>query len=457
MKFYCRYHPIVVANWHCAQCRRNYCRDCVPAADTSLQTGTCPQCRNPLSVLRERKTEVPFWQNMAQFCLFPFRHEPALLMLILAALSLVALAGEVAALVVLALGLFLLHRYVHACAVGFARGRFEAPSVQVLLDAGEYTSTTALLLANGVLIGPVALNVWYQQPLGVAAFGLLALLVAPALLISVLRQQDLRLALKPETLLAPIVRMEQKYWWLSACLALAVLIGLITTDLFVQHAPAFIVYPACTAIVSALVLALAALFGYVLCQYDAFDQASNQDAAKPRKAKGELPTLITDTQIDMALKDGELDKVIDLLKGALKKKGSADLRRDQLFTLLNQRGDYAALAEDAEVYLWRLLTRGQFRQAFTLLKELQQAQATFCLHDLELSTQLAELCFKHGEYKLLLWLARDGHKRFKPEPALARLYTLAADTLSQHFGAEKKAAVFREYVQTHLTPKQDAG
>lgn len=457
MKFYCRYHPIVVANWHCPQCRRNYCRDCVPAADATLQTGTCPQCRSPLSVLKERKTELPFWQNMAQFCLFPFRQEPALLMLILAALSLIALAGEVAGLVVLGLGLFLLHRYAHACAIGFARGRFEAPSVQVLLDAGEYTSTTAFLLANVVLIGSVVLSLWFDQTLSAVGLGLLALLVAPALLISVLRQQDLRLALKPETLLAPLVRMDRQYWWLSAFLALEVLIGLIATDLFVQHAPAFIVYPAGTIIVTALFLALAALLGYVLCQYDAFDLSSHQETTKPRKAKGELPVLITDTLIDMALKDGELDKVIELLKGALKQKGSADLRRDQLFTLLHQRGDYAALLEDAEIYLWRQLTRGQYRQAFTLLKEFQQTQATFCLHDLELSAELAELCFKHEEYKLLLWLARDAHKRFKPEPALARLYTLAADTLSQHFGADKKAEVFREYVRTHLTPQSDAG
>jgi hypothetical protein len=454
MKFYCRYHPIVVACWRCPQCRRNYCRDCVPAADFVLQEGTCPQCRAPLSILRERRTELPFWQNLAQFCLFPLRQESLLLMLMLAALSLVALAGEVAALVVLALGLILLHRYAHATAVAFARGRFEAPSVQTLLDAGEYTSTSALLLANAVLIGPVVASLWFEQRLSAAAFGLLALLVAPALLVSVLRQQDFRLALKPETLLAPIVRMGRQYGWLSACLALAVLIGLIATDLFVQHAPPFLIFPACTAIVTALVLALASLFGYVLCQYDAFDQSTDQDAAKSRKTKGELPVLITDTLIDMALKDGELDKVIELLKGALKQKGSADLRRDQLYTLLYQRGDFPALLDDAETYLWRLVLRGQSRQAFDLLKIFQQTQVTFCLHDLELSVQLAELCYKQEEYKLLLWLARDGHKRFKPEPALARLYTLAADTLSQHFGADKKAAVFREYVQTHLTPSQ---
>lgn len=457
MKFYCRYHPITVARWHCKKCRLGFCTDCIPAADHALKMAKCPHCQDALGYLKERKTEQPFWQEHQRFYRFPLQREPMLLILLTGLFSLAALLNDIAAFGVLALNLLLLHRYAHASVIDFARGRFQAPGLQVLLNRESFTGTFALLLANVVLVGPGVLCAVRGLRAAAAVVSILALLIAPALLISVLRQQDFRAALNPASLLAPIVRMDKEYWLLSAYLALCLLLGLIVTDVFLQHAPPVLWYPAFTVIPAYLMLALAALFGYVLCQYDAFDVAAEGDTVKSRKPKAELNTLITNTHIDMALKDGELDKVITLLRTSMKQKKASDLRRDQLYFLLRQRKDYAALAENAEAYLWRLLIRSQYKEALHLLKALQTLDPAFCLHDLELSFQLAEHCSAQEEYRLLLWLARDGHKRFKAEPALARLYTLAADTLENHFGEGKKAALFRDFVQAHLSPSQDAG
>jgi hypothetical protein len=453
MKFYCRYHPITAARWHCPKCRIAFCRACVPLADERTREGVCPHCRESLQFLRERRVDTPFWQNNSRFYRFPFQPEPALLLMLNALIGSVAAVNSITLGLAACLTLLLSLRYGLAISNHFAQGKLQAPSLQTIVSGKGYRATLALLLAVLVLVAPPSLAIWLDNPVNALILTLLSLLSAPALIISVLRQQDLLAALHPTILLAPIVRLGWAYLITCAHVGLCLLIGNIVRDLFFLHTTPAFGFAASAVMVSYACMVLAALFGYTLCQYQAgaseTTESGQDDAAS--MPRNQAQALQTQALIDMALKDGRLDTLISLLKAEMKQKCVSDLRRDQLYFLLSQREDFDALLEDAEIYLQRLLMRGRAQDAFRLIRQLRAHDSSFRLYNAELSLQLAEQARKTGDFRLVLWLAQDAHLRLKPEPALARLYLLTATVLANEFNAAPKAAVFVDYVHTHLS------
>ncbi len=450
MKHYCRYHPITAARWHCPQCHIAFCRDCVPLADEKHRSGACPHCKESLQYLRERRVEEPFWARNTRFYMFPLQREPILLMVMVGLLAGLARLNPIATWLLLGLGVLLVLRYGFAVTQQCAQGKLKAPTLQVITENSGYQGTLAVFVALAVMLGPAVAAMHFDQPWLATLGTLLALLCAPALIISTLRQQHFVAALQPKSLLAAVVRLESAYLVLVFHVFFCLILFRIASDLFVQHAPAILSLPALAIFASYTLLILAALFGYVLCQYDAGAEETSDAAPVKRHASASQQTLWSQAQIDMALKEGKLGQVINLLKSELKQKRASELRRDQLYLLLQQRGDWDALLEDAEAFLNRLMVRGKYRDALQLLQQLREHHPHFRIHSLPLTLELAQQAAAAEEFRLALWLAQDAHTRFGPEPELAKLYLLAAQILAQQFKQHDKAKMFLNYVHTRL-------
>jgi hypothetical protein len=199
------------------------------------------------------------------------------------------------------------------------------------------------------------------------------------------------------------------------------------------------------------------MFAYALSQQPALCSNSNKPAQNETFA-----TTITDhikrldADIDIALKRGDYNTAVTLLEGDLKRHAFSDLRRDQLFKLLSALKDFEKLEHFAQIFLWLMVSRGQITPAADFLRQLTEKNPDFKLFDVELSKTLADRFHKKGEYRLVIWIAKDAHTRFDPSPELAELYLRAAKTLLEKYAQKNKARSYLRYIITHLADQPAA-
>eukprot|EP00163_Fabomonas_tropica_P017820 TRINITY_DN3158_c0_g5_i1.p1 TRINITY_DN3158_c0_g5~~TRINITY_DN3158_c0_g5_i1.p1 ORF type:complete len:206 (+),score=22.88 TRINITY_DN3158_c0_g5_i1:54-620(+) len=149
----------------------------------------------------------------------------------------------------------------------------------------------------------------------------------------------------------------------------------------------------------------------------------------------------------MNLKDGNYDRVLSMLKEALKKDPENALRIGQLYQLSTARNDVAELYRYHPRILGWLATRNDGESMATLLETLQQAEPNFRLEDPELAVQCARALYHRAQFKPVLRLLQDFHKRFPESDQLAPAYLLVAQTLANGLGQWEKASAFLTFIQ----------
>jgi len=306
----------------------------------------------------------------------------------------------------------------------------------------------SVLLATPVLLCTGLFYAFGALSAILAAIPLLALL--PALLINQLLEQNLKDAMSVNGIIQVLARLSSAYGLLITYWFTCVFAVLFMADFSHQYLPEFLQPIVVFLATAATVLLLFSLSGYVIAQYGLQDDAPNpDDTATPSAYQTGLDTQQLNVALDQALKDGQYQTVIELLENALKRHRFSDMRRDQLFKLFEALQDQEGLERYAQPFLWLMLGQGKPRDAIYFLKQRRKHNAGFQLFDLELTLELARSCSKLDEPKLVLWLARDAHKRFDPDTKLAQLYLLTATILLKQFNQAHKARGYIKYVREH--------
>jgi tetratricopeptide (TPR) repeat protein len=136
-----------------------------------------------------------------------------------------------------------------------------------------------------------------------------------------------------------------------------------------------------------------------------------------------------------------------MLREALKQDTKNAHRIGQLYLLLKARNDTAELYRYHPRLLEWLADRNDTRGLTELLATLEKTEPGFRVEDPELAVRCAGALYRQGEYKAVLKLLQDFHKRFPDSEHLAPAYLLVAQTLANGLDQWDKAVAFLKFIQ----------
>ena len=448
MKHDCHYHPGDPAKWHCGECQIHYCSRCMPDADTRQRRALCPHCSKAMRYLGAATEVVPFWQRLGAFFRYPFHTDPLIVIAICTLVPVVAPANLIGILIwlVLALALF---KYTYAVINHTAEGHLKPPAVSVAFTGSGFDIVILQLLVfvlMGGLVGAAAMLGGPILMLLALAFVILAL---PASIMVLAMERSVGAAVNPMNLAVLISRIGTPYFLLYGYLILLTLASGAAQDFAVNHFPFWVAQPLAGFLNSTFTLILFHMLGYLLFQYqeelgfasDIQDDTAGQDThQRDRSAR-------FDADIDMNLKDGNYDRVQNMLREALKRDRDNALRIGQLYQLLTARQDTDELYRYHPRILGWLADRNDGEGIAGVLNTIQKAEPGFKLEDPDLSVRCARALYHRGQFKPALRVLQDFHKRFPDSEQLAPAYLLVAQTLANGLSQWEKATAFLTFIQ----------
>ncbi len=442
MKRYCNYHPIASAKWHCDACHHDYCQQCIVDS-----RNPCPHCHHTLKAVSRYSDLPPFWTQASLFAGSLFDSRTLLVLTLVLALSFGQLGPGYLAFTCMGLALFICSAHGRFRAI--ARFREQADPKSLGLSPSDIIRVG--LLSTSIVAVPVLLCAGiylFAGALFAVILALLLTLIGPALLIVHLQHDELSDALSINALLQTIAQLSSAYGLLVLYLLTTVFAVLFLADFGAQYLPSLLHVVLVFVAPAIAMLLMFEICGYVIAQYG-LEEAEEDNSAQhgPDPYQGSMTTVQLNASLDMALKDGEYRRAIELLEKELKRHSFSDLRREQLLKLMLAMDDQEGLERNAQLFLWLMLGRGRIPEAVQFLRQRRQYNQQFRLFDAQLSLDLAKQCSRLGEHKLVLWLAQDAHKRFDVDANVAELYLLTAKTLLLQFKQAKKARIYLNFVR----------
>ncbi len=154
-----------------------------------------------------------------------------------------------------------------------------------------------------------------------------------------------------------------------------------------------------------------------------------------------------DADIDIYLKEGRYDAVISILEQELKKNPNHIVRREQLYKLLWASRNTEKLTKYAQPFLRLFVSNNTPEKSAELLRLLLKHNPAFQLQDPELIFQLTQQLYHQGEYKLILVLVKDMHKRFDTFEKLPDTYLVVVKTLANGLQQWDKATKYLMFIK----------
>ncbi len=320
MKTYCKYHPTRPARWYCEKCQTNYCPDCI-AKRVRESYGTketfhmCPKCNVEAKSLGVGNMIVPFWNRLPQFFLYPFHPRPLLLIVLVAAadalLSDVFLLGFMVR--IASWGIVL--KYAFAVLRSTAQGDLRPPKIDsdtIAKDFHQVFKQIALFVVVGIAF--VAIFQTAGVIVGIA-FLAFVILSVPAMIIILVVSDSVIQAVNPML----FVRMAWRIGWsyLLMYFFLVLLGG--GRAVLARYAVQFLqpgLLQFFVAIVEGIFTVVSySMMGYLILQYHEeigykVEDLVEERAAAPDKSPEEQIL----GQIDIMIKDGQIDAAIDVIK-----------------------------------------------------------------------------------------------------------------------------------------------
>ena len=446
MTAYCHYHPTENARWQCGQCQRFYCTSCMPEADIKRRRGLCPHCNEALNYVDTSAQTTPFWEQTGRFFRYPLAVDPLAIVILCTLVPLIAPHSIVGLVLMLILAAAMI-RYDYAALSRTAEGKMTPPS---LLQAFSRDGFGLAFMQFGLFLamGGVLFLAGYLGG-GVLAFIALIFmaLALPASIMTLALERNLVPAINPLHLVSLMTRIGWPYLVLYGYLILLMLTAGIVEDFALHHFPGYVGRGLAGMVNSYFILILFHLLGYCLYQYRGVLGLNEADDGAEGTLPARQPERRRDADLDMALKDGQYDRAQSLILDGLRQEPRNSLRLQQLYRLLKARDDNAELYRQQHRLLPWLLDQQDPDAVMDYLKRLVAADDKFRLDDPELAFRCAETAFNLGEYRWVLTLLRDFHKRFPKYEDLARAYLLVARTLANGLRQWDKAAAFLRFVQ----------
>lgn len=420
----------------------------MPDADIRKRHGLCPHCGRAMRYLGAATEVVPFWNRLSAFFRYPFHMDPLIVIAICTFVPMI-LSANIVGLIVTIILVVALFKYTYAVIRHTADGHMTPPPLATAFSGGGFNIVILQLLVFFLMGGVVFSAALIGGPMLamlVLAFVVLAL---PASIMVLAMEHSVGAAINPMNLAVLISRIGWPYFLLYGYLILLTLASGAAQEFAVNHFEAHIAQPLAGFLNSTFTLILFHMLGYLLFQYqEELGFASDlQGEDAPEHGHQRDRSLRFDADIDMNLKDGNYDRVFSMLRESLKRDAGNAHRIGQLYQLLKARNDTAELYRYHPRLLEWLADRNDTDGLKALLATLEKTEPGFRIDDPELAVRCAGALYRQEEYKAVLKLLQDFHKRFPDSEHLAPAYLLVAQTLANGLDQWDKAIAFLKFIQ----------
>lgn len=451
MTHYCKYHVLDEADWHCPQCRVEFCPTCSPdLPGQESPVHYCPLCNAELKRLSAADSAQPFWQHLTDFLRYPF--SPIGLVLLLLAFVLPLLAGTgMPAYIAGAVVLLVVSKYAWTALEQASSGELaplalekitKAENNEVALGAGAVL--VLLCAAVGALYMKTAV---YGSTLAV-----IVLAVLPALLVAIGVNRSVAAALNADGIKSAVLGVGPVYV-IVAVFSVALFAALNSlVSVFADILPVAWGNAARLMAYSYYVIVLFVFCGYLLLQYqEALGFTPAGGVGKARRATRKLDPTVT--ALEMFLKEGQYPRALGLLRKESEKKGATIATHERYHKLLLMMNDEQGLRAHAEHYFRMLLESGRDTQALALLRDYLGLLPGYRPEDPDLCLDLAVAFERLGDYKLAVHVLNGMHKDSPHYARLPEAYLLAARLLAEKLGLPQKGLALVQFLngrfQTH--------
>ncbi|MFD2231282.1 hypothetical protein [Alkalimarinus sediminis] len=420
----------------------------MPDANESKQQGICPKCSTNLRYQGAANDVEPFWTRIGAFFAYPFAVDPMVLIAVCTFVP-IFLGQNLFGLLGAFLLFCILTKYVYSIVEHTSEGHMTPPTFAsaftgdgmgiIFQQIGVFILMGLIIVGAGHLGGPV---------LAVIVSGFL-LLSFPASVIILALEKNIADAVNPLRQLALMGAIGWPYMVLYAHLVLLFFALSAVQDFVNQHFPLIIANPISGFLFSYFMVIIFHLLGYILFQYqDKLGYAADVQDDEPAPASiAPNRSLRVDADIDINLKEGRYDAVLGILEEQLKKNPNNIIRREQLFKLLWASHNLEKLSRYAQPILRLFVSNNTPDKSALLLKSLLKHNPDFQLQDPELIFQLTQQLYHQGEYRLILVIVKDMHKRFDDFDRLPDTYLVVVKTLANGLQQWDKAAKYLMFVK----------
>jgi hypothetical protein len=376
MRQYCQYHPIRPAHWHCDQCSKALCPECVDTREAGGYHQTkklhmCPKCNLPVRWLGVANIIDPFWKRLPQFFLYPLAFRPLFLMLGLsvtgALLTRPGILGWLAAVAVWGVTF----TYAYAILQATAGGDLNTPHLDadsLLNHFGPVLEQVVIYIAIFIAAGAVFSH------LGRAAGGLFVFLVflfLPAMIILLVTTKSLIQAVNPVMFVRLAMRIGWGYLLMYFFCSILGAAPAILARHVILHLPGELRLWLFTLVKIYYTFIAYHLMGYVILQYhedighpvhfEDFKAAETDDNTAP--TAGDDPETRLLRRIHQLIKDGDHEGARDTVEKQIGEAGITDpVLSERYYQLLKMTGATDKLSIHGRNHV-DLLVRGDQRSA----------------------------------------------------------------------------------------------
>ncbi|WP_302722298.1 hypothetical protein [Gilvimarinus gilvus] len=443
------------AAWRCDNCDTNYSEQCIPDGYNSQwgkQGPICLFCHSPLRDLADPSEQLPFWQVVPYFLVYPL-HYNALLLLLIGAGGVYAVGGGIPGYIYSVIFSILSIKYWLAVVLRRADGGQWAPSLIELAKPdphflffqmlGIYVLFAVEIVAvvyAAIVWAPPQMTIWIGW--AAAAFVTLAL---PASMMVLATDKNLFKAVNPLRLFGMMFEIGfgpyMAMWIMTALLGVAS--GALSYWVELRVSDQWLL-PALTAIGIYFTLVLHALLGYVLFQYrDVLDSSYESNAPKLEGDEFRKARLLG--AITVFERKGDDNRLREPMRDLL------DVFRDDIEvhkryqSLLMRLDDHDALAKHTDYLLGLLFKARKTSDALKLVQDVHAHYLGYRLRNATTALALAQLLSKKKEYKLLVQVTANLHKRVPTCNEVAGVYKLVAQALAGPLNEPAKAKAVAAY------------
>lgn len=434
---YCRFHPVDAATWYCSRCTFNVCDSCIDDGGMHKDE-SCFSCGGSITSLGAKNNAKPFWRRLEESFKYPLTKECMFLIGVVSFLS--TLLSSIAQYVPFAIfPIYLLYglmlKYCFSCLTLTARGKLTAPDITAAYGGGGM-----LLLKFFVIMVAAGLSVYIAQSFIGMGFGMLLgcfwVIGFPAIIINYSITEEIGSAMNPFSILKVVLSIGMPYV-LILCFIL-VMTGSVSVinELLGGYSWLSEAFQSVTSNYYSVVIFH--LIGYMVFQYqDQFGFVAREDEGPRKKIRPESEKALA--KIEVFLKEGEYQRVIELYQLAIKKQPKERILLERFFKYLIATKDTKHLPDFADSYLRQAVDKGDDYNLSIYFQQIQTVLPKYLPSSPELRLSLAKNLYSRGDFKRVIKVLNKLHKLFPEFKGTAEAYALLAQSLERVPGMAESA------------------
>jgi hypothetical protein len=451
----CTYHQTKPAVWHCDECARQFCSQCVLViGDNPQGAPRCPLCEKWLEYLGSGNSAKPFWSVAHRFFVYPFSTSGIAFMALVGLLSLVMPFGLIG-LFVLLFTVAVAVKYCFAVLESVAMGSTHAPSVAEAVSGDEdhlFGKLVGLLIVIAftqavaeILIGPAVGTL----------FAVLFTLVTPAMIMLLAVSKAIGEALAPGRILGLITSLGWPYV-LAVFLTNIISTGpYLVVGFFAETLlTSMIALPVLAVLIGYFAVVNFAMLGYLLYEHQGslgFTAGDPDEERVPATVDNLRKQLIG--QVNVLAKEGRQDDALKRFEAGRSEFAEDMVYFQRYFDFARQCQDELAIARVGDPYLELLMSKEAVDQALEVWRDAAAVAGKYKPKNPAIAHALAERAHSKNLQKEALALVVNLHKRAPRYPQLGAAYELAATGL-RDLGNTAKAEQLETFMQAFLEKRE---